>query len=44
LIRARLAGPIPTFAVALLFAGIVAVSVRIAWNPAIKGYFDLVPG
>jgi hypothetical protein len=40
---ARLATPLVTFAAALVFAGILALSLRIAWNPGAKSYLEYVP-
>ena len=39
----RLAGPLPTFVVASVFAGLAATFLRIAWNPSAKGYLEYVP-
>jgi hypothetical protein len=37
------AGFIPTLAVALLSAGLIAAMLRIAWNPSIDSYVQYVP-
>jgi hypothetical protein len=42
-LRVRLTSPLVTFAVTSLFAGVLAMSLRIAWNPAAKNYLEYVP-
>ena len=39
----RLAGPVPTFVVAALFAGLTAALLRISWNPSTDSYVQDVP-
>jgi hypothetical protein len=39
----RWAAPFPTLVMALLFAGLVATSLRIAWNPPARSYLEYVP-
>jgi hypothetical protein len=40
---ARSVSPLVTFVVAVLFAGVVAGALRIAWNPSAKSYLEYVP-
>ena len=39
----RASQPFPTFAVAALFAGLIAVALRIAWDPPSRTYVEYVP-
>jgi hypothetical protein len=40
---ARFAKPFPTLAVAALFAALIAIALRIAWDPPIRTYMDYAP-
>ena len=42
-LRARLAGSFATFAVASLFAALVALALRVAWDPPTRTYLEYVP-
>lgn len=42
-LRVRLSGPFATFAAALLFAALVAVVLRITWDPPSRTYVEYVP-
>lgn len=41
--KARLAGSLATFAATTLFAACVTIALRIAWDPPIRTYVELVP-
>jgi hypothetical protein len=43
LLRRRLATPFASFAGMVLFAGCVAIALRIAWDPPIRTYVEYVP-
>jgi hypothetical protein len=41
--RLQLTGPVASFAAALMFAALVAVGLRLMWNPGLRSYVEYVP-